>query len=237
MSGVGARERGVERELIRQREREVVVLDRGDVDGLTAVRGVPVVQRIHVAEAEHRVAHAETCEVHHRVADVAQLQVEHGGDLAALVVELARIPDDHRLAARVRERIACKPPEAELEKRVGPLLGVPEPALVHVHADLTRLRRRRRTRDPVPSEDLDVERMDAREDPHVVVHDRLALGVGRALEVVLTGNAVRHERAWLVDPTVNVGNGDPALFEELPGSASRARAGTAAQWRFGLRAP
>ena len=134
----------MERELIREREREVMVLDRSDVDRLTAMCGVPVVQRVHVTETEHRVAHAEAREIHHRVADVTQLQVEHGGDLPALVVELARIPDHDRLAARLGERIACEPAETELEKRVGPLLRLPEPALVHVHADLTRLCRRRR---------------------------------------------------------------------------------------------
>ena len=57
--------------------------------------------------------------------------------------------------------------------------------------------------------------MDAREDPHVVVHDRLALRVGRVVEVVLTGDAVRHEGARLVAPAVDVGNGDPVLFQEL----------------------
>ena len=85
-------ERGVERELVRQREREVVVHDRGEVDRRAGVLRVLVVEHAHVAEAEHRVAHAEGGEVHHRVADVAELEVEDGGDATVLRGGTARSP-------------------------------------------------------------------------------------------------------------------------------------------------
>src|SRR6266496_3550142 len=113
-----------------------MVLDGRHVDGATALLRVPLVQPVHVTETEHRVTHAEAGEVHHRVADVAQLQVEHGSNPAAAMVELPGVPDHHRLLPRAGEWVAGEPSEAELEERVGTDLRAPVAALVDVHADL-----------------------------------------------------------------------------------------------------
>ena len=66
----------MEDHLVRQREHEVVVHDRVEVDRRAGVLRVLVVEHVHVAEAEHGVAHAERGEVHHRIAEVAELEVE-----------------------------------------------------------------------------------------------------------------------------------------------------------------
>ena len=118
-------ERGVERELVREREHEVVMHDRGHVDRRAGVLGVLVVEHVHVAEAEHGVAHAERGEVHHRVADVTELDVEDGGDPAVLLVELPGVPDDGRLPAVGVDRVAGDPAETEFEERIRALLGAP----------------------------------------------------------------------------------------------------------------
>ena len=58
--GSGLAERGAERELVREREREVVALDGVEVDGLAGDLAVPVVQRGEVAEPDtvSRMRHA-----------------------------------------------------------------------------------------------------------------------------------------------------------------------------------
>ena len=96
--GRGVAQRGAERELVGEREREVVALDGVEVDRLAGDLAVAVVELGEVAETDDRVAHAPGGEVHHRVADVPDLDVEHRDDPAVLMVELARVPHDRRLA-------------------------------------------------------------------------------------------------------------------------------------------
>ena len=106
--------------------------------GAPACFGVLVVEHAHVPEAEHGVTHAERREVHHRIADVAELEVEDGGHATVLLVELSGVPDHRRLASLRVDRVASQPPEAELEERIRPRLGAAVAVHVDVEADETR---------------------------------------------------------------------------------------------------
>ena len=227
----------MEDHLVRQREHEVVVHDGGEVDRRARVLRVLVVERIHVAEAEHGVAHAERGEVHHRITQMTELEVEDRGDVTVLVMELARVPHDRRLAALRVDRVAVDPPETELEERVGPHLGGAVPGHVHVEADPSRPARRRGPCDARARVRLGVELVDAGEDRHVLVHHRSPLFVGGGVEVVLAGHDVDHERAGIVGPSVHVGHGDAVGLEQLLEASSRARAGRGVPRRCGHPAP
>jgi hypothetical protein len=88
-----------ERQLVGEREREVVPHQRLEVDRSTGellVAGVELGER---AVADDGVAHPPGGEVHHGVADVADLEVEHGDDAPVGLVELAGVPHDDRLPA------------------------------------------------------------------------------------------------------------------------------------------
>ena len=63
-------------------------LDRFDVDRLAGDLRVTGIQGREVPEAQHTVAHAPGGEVHHRVADVAEFHVQHGHEVAVVVMEL-----------------------------------------------------------------------------------------------------------------------------------------------------
>ena len=189
--------------------------DRGEVDRRAGVLRVLVVQDVHVAEPEHRVAHAEGGEIHHRVADVSELEVEDGGDATVLMMELAGVPHHGRLATLRVDGVAGQPAEHELEEGVGPRLGGPVAGDVHLHADQTRLRRRRRPGDAGAAVPVGVELVQAGEDAHVLVHHRRPLVVGGGVEVVLAGHAVGDERARIVGPAVDVGDRNAVLLEQL----------------------
>ena len=86
--------------------------------------------------------------------------------------------------------------------------------LVAVHTDLARLRRCGCAGDTRARERLHVELVHAGQDGHVVVHHRVALGLRRFGEVVGPSDAVHHESARLVTPSVHVGHRDPVLVEQ-----------------------
>ena len=178
-------------------------------------------------------------EVHHRVADVAELEVEDRGDVAVLVVELPGVPHDRCLAALRVDRVAGEPPEAELEERVGPHLG----------ARGSRPRRRRMPTTP----DCAGRRGADDPGPHVAARGR-ARGCGRGCPCTRPSprRARRrwrrrscsrpatdgdHEGARLVAPAVDVRRPGCRPPRAAPGTASRARAGRAARRRCGRRAP
>ena len=209
------RERGVEDQLVRQREHEVVVHDRLEVDRRAGALRVLVVERVHVAEAEHGVAHAERGEIHHRITQMTELEVEDRGDVPILVVELSGVPHDRGLAALRVDRVAVDPPQTELEEGVGPHLGGAVPGYVHVEADPSGPARCRGPCDAGARVRLGVELVDPGEDPHVLVHDTGALLVGRRVEVVLARHHVDHEGARFVDPAVDVRDRDAVGLEQL----------------------
>ena len=116
--GRGLAQRGTERQLVRQCEREVVALYRVEVYGLAGDLAVAVVELGEVAEADDRVTHPPRGEVHHRVADVPDLDVEHGDDATVLMVELPGVPHDRGLASVRHRRVASEPTEAELDEGI-----------------------------------------------------------------------------------------------------------------------
>ena len=70
-----------------------------------------------------------------------QLQVQDGGDVPVLLVELPGVPHDGRLASVRVDGVAVDPPETELEERIGSHLGGAVAGDVHVEADAPRLAR------------------------------------------------------------------------------------------------
>ena len=183
--GRGSRSAAPSGELVRQREGEVVALDRVEVDRLPGDLAVAVVELGEVAEADDGVAHAPRGEVHHRVADVADLDVEHGDDAAVLRGGTGPSPTRSPTPARATRRVAAQPPQAELDERIGVRLHRPVDALVARHAEGARTRSGRRgAHDAGVDERPDVERVQPGEDVEVVVDHRVALVVGRLLEVV-----------------------------------------------------
>ncbi len=153
-------------------------------------------------------------EVHHRVADVADLHVEDGHDVPAGVVELARVPDDRRLPPVRHRRVAPQPREGELDERVGQLLHRAVVRLVARHPEGAGLGRRRGAHDAGVDERLERQGVEPGEDLEVLVDDRVALGVGGLLEVAAPADAVHHVGRRLVDPAVHLGHRDPMFVHD-----------------------
>ncbi len=126
---------GAEHQLVGEREREVVAREGVEVDRARPTLLVAGVQLAEVAVVHDGVAHAPAGEVHHRVADVTELEVEHGRDAAALVVELPGVPHDRRPPAASSRQVAAQPAEAELHEWLGMAGGRPEHRLIAVEAD------------------------------------------------------------------------------------------------------
>jgi hypothetical protein len=181
----------------------VVELYGVEIDGHAAAALVDLVEATHVAVVEDRVPLAKPGEIHHRIADVGELEVEHGHDSAGVVVELPRVPHHHRLPSSHVDRVPREPPETELEQRIGAALRGAIHALVEGHADPAGVHRVRGSRDARGRERLDRKAVQVSEDLHVVVHDAVALVVANSGEVRPAGRTVHHERTRLVAPAVH----------------------------------
>ena len=134
--GPGRPERRTERELVGEREREVVDPDRVEVDVGPGELGVALVELGEVAVADDRVAHPPPGQVHHRVAEVTELEIEDGEHPAAGVMELPGVPHHRRLAAPADAAGSggASPGENSV-KGSGSRLRAPVDVLVAGHAD------------------------------------------------------------------------------------------------------
>ena len=198
--------------------------DGVEVDGCAGKFLVAGVELPHVAVADDGVAHTPGGEIHHRVAEVAQLEIQYSQDLAAGMVELARVPDHGRFPAGGVDRVAAQPAEAELEEGVGMglhravVLLVPaqshQPGLRSVGGPLDARRDERRERQCV----------EPGEDGEIVVDGRSPALVAGVAEVLLAADAIHDVGHGLVDPSPHVRHGDAVLAEEpLEGHLVRER--------------
>ena len=188
-----------------------MALDGIEIDRLPAQLLVPRVERLHVAVPDDGVALSPCREIHHRIADVSDLDVEHGEHTFAIVMELTRVPHDDRLAALRIGRIAPQPRQTELEERIGHLrVRTPDPFIAS-ESERSRLGWIRRPEHPGIHEGTGRQRVQSGEDLQVVIDDGNTLCVGTTLEVVAPADAVHHVGARFVDPPVHGGDGDAVL--------------------------
>ena len=193
----------------------MVQLDRLDVDRFTGQLAVPVVDPVEVAESENAVAHAPPGEIHHRIADVAELEVQQRGEVTVVMVELPGVPDDRRLATRAVRLVAVEPAEPELEERIGVVLLRAVGGFHAAHAEQAGPRRSTRALDAGIDERRDVEAVQMGKRLDVLVDDRVALSVGRLGEVGATGDAGHDVGAGLVDPPEHARDRHVAFGEQL----------------------
>ena len=216
---VGARrwlgECRVEGELVAEREREMMMFDRSPVDRKASCPLVMRVESVEVPESEHARAHPERGEIHHGVADMSDLEVDDGFDAPLAMHELPRVPDDDALACRTADGIALQPGERELEARIGSLLPFPVGVFVDLHPETPRVLGPIRARDAGTGKGLDVEAMDPGEDLHVLVHDRIALGVAAAAKMLHTREAIHHVGPGIVTKAPDPGDGNARGMETL----------------------
>ena len=192
----------------------MVPADRGEVDRRARQLLVAGVELREVAVADDGVAHPPGGEVHHRVADVAELEIEHGDDPAVGVVKLARVPHDRRFPSLGVDRVAPEPSDRELEERIGVLLERAVVLLVAVESGQPGAGRIVGAMDAGLDERLDGERMESGQDREIVVDHRVALVVGSVGEVLLAGDPVHHVGLGLVDPAPHGGDGNAVVAEQ-----------------------
>ena len=112
-------ERGVEHELVAQREHEVVVLHRLEVHGHAAAAFVDVVQAPHVAVMKNRCRAGGTPRGPSSGSPMCASSTSRTARTRpAFVVELPGVPHHHRLPSARVDRVPGQPREAELEERI-----------------------------------------------------------------------------------------------------------------------
>ncbi|CAB4835175.1 unannotated protein [freshwater metagenome] len=208
-------QRPVERQRVREREEQVVVLDRGHVDRSAGQFCVTVEQRVEVAEGDDGVAHPPRRKIHHRVAEVTKFDVHHGGEVPIDVVELTGVPHHWRLTLRRRQRVAIEPAEHELHQRIGAHLDLAEHAHELTDAHVRGVGRRVAAGDAGIDERLQRQRVETRELLQILVHDHGPFGRRSALEIGLPRYCRHRIGAGFVAPAVDVGHGDSLCFEHL----------------------
>ena len=208
----GVVHRRTEHQLVADRRRVGVALHRLEVDLGARQLLVAGVELPHVAEGDDRVAHAPHGEVHHRVADVAALEVEHGDQVVAVVVELAGVAEDRLGPAAVVGLEPVHPGEAELHERIGPVLGRPPLLLLDLHRHLAGAVLR--DGDAGGDERLDGQLVHRHHRLQVLVDDAVAIDVVDPGEVGPAGHALEEDGVELVAPPVDVGHGHAVLLEE-----------------------
>ena len=192
----------------------MVAFDRVEVDRRARRLLVPTVELDEVAEAADCVAHREGGEVHHRIADVAELEIEQRDEMAVAMVELAAVPHDRRLPTATVGRIAAKPGEPELEQRVGEPFGPSVALFVAGQADEARLRRGRCPHDAGVDEGLEVERVQRGQRRHVFAHHGRPIRFGRVEQVRPARHSVHHVGREPVDPAVDARHRYAPLAEQ-----------------------
>jgi len=193
----------------------MVVLDGVSIDREAARAFVVFVEPFEVAEAEYAGAHSEARQIHHRIADVTDLEIDDRLHAPPAVHELARVPHDYTLSCMMADRVALQPGETEFETGVGPLLGGAIGPLVDLNPEATGIGRSLCAQDAGLDEGLHVEPMNPREDLHVVVHHRIALGLFTALEMFGARDAVHHVGPRIVAPAPDPGDGNARIVKPL----------------------
>src|SRR2546429_541179 len=79
---------------------------------------IAIVEPREFTEPDDAVAHPPTCEIHHRVADVPELEIQYGDEMTVLVMELTRVPHDRAFTTVAARLVPVEPPEEELHQRI-----------------------------------------------------------------------------------------------------------------------
>ena len=171
-------------------------------------------QRGHVAEGNEGVTRPDTPEVHHRISDMGELDVQHCHNPPIEVMELSRVPENGRLSSLIVDSVAGQPSQCKFQKRIGALL---EGAIRHffemLEPNLIRFLGPDGSYDPGITEFANVQTMHSNQDIDVVLHRPTSLVVRHVFKVVPSRNAVHHNGAGLVTPTVNPRHWDAVVLQ------------------------